>query len=83
MVAHQHAHSAYQHPASKRLPQEKPRSIRLPAGDSDNSLNSLLDDFRTHLIAHPLGDEQLQKDNDHLRRKCVPENSHLSKVVKW
>jgi|WetSurSiteA1Bulk_404760.scaffolds.fasta_scaffold343317_1 hypothetical protein len=83
MVAHQHAHSAYHHPASKRWPQEKPRSIKLPAGDYDNSLNSLLDAFRTHLIANPLGNEQLQKDNDHLRRKYVPDDSHVSKMVTW
>jgi hypothetical protein len=84
MVAHQHAHSAYHHPASTRLPQVKLRSIKLPAGDYDNSLNRLLDAFRTHLIAHPLGDKQLQKDIDHLRRSGIGgrDDSHLSKAVK-
>jgi len=47
-----------------------------PANGYDNSLNSLLDAFRTHLMAHPLGDEQLQKHNDHLRRKMRRIHGH-------
>ena len=68
MVAHQHAHSAYHHPAAERLAQQKPLSLKPPADGYDNSLNSLLEAFHTLLMAHPLGDEQLQKHNDHLRR---------------